>query len=314
MGVWLAAAVMGCAGSAPPEVPAPVVTAAVIVVSEPAASASAAAAAPGAPPGEVKRRWALDHVGKLSGDGLKLRVFWDASTKELKALRAQYDQECQSSGDKVTCTAAAAIAEQLGQTMHELEPRYVAMCQAGEMIACARLALYWPCHHPDRGLSLTHRLMCEGLVATPEHLAAEGKAVDKQRPALAGARALGVRACDAGIAAGCVAAAASFEPKPSDVKRAVELYRRGCELGSWMGCKRAFEVGRDEAAAKKQLDLALAACDGGDGTACAYAGGQRAAGAGVPRDAAAARALYQRACEKKVSHACDDLARMEREK
>jgi hypothetical protein len=325
--VWLATAIIAGCGASPAPEPvqaAPfVLTAMATAEPAPAATASATAApapAPAVSAAETKRRWALDYVGKLSGDGLKLRVFWETPVSELKALRTQYDGECKS-GDKDACLATAALAEQLGQTMDALEAQYTAMCKAGDLVACARLSLYWPCHHPDREVKLTHRIKCDGLSLVPELLKTEGKGA-----ALTGARALGMKACDGGVAAGCVAAAASFEPRPSDPKRAVELHLRGCDLGSWMGCKRAFEVGREaqkkapelgpriEAAAKKQLDLALAACDGGDGTACAYAGGQRAAGAGVPRDVAAARALYKRACDAKVNYACDDLARVEREK
>lgn len=314
---------------APPNVPvaAPVATASATAVTVATASVGVAEAPKGAPAADPRRVWALAYVGKLSGDALQLRRFWSAKRPELEALVAQYDREC-GAGEAIACTAAAALAEQLGQGMETRAAAYVKACKAGELVACARLSLLWPCHHVNHEVRLTHRMKCDGLDAADALLGEEGLPSHAKHHRLVGARVLGKRACDGGVAAGCAAVGASYEERPNDLQQAVEVYARGCELGSFGACRRAFQVGREarkaslapdlgaraDAAAKKQLALAMDACDAGDPTACALAAAQVAEGGGVPRSVAEARALYQRACDGKVDHACDDLARLPKER
>jgi TPR repeat protein len=172
-------------------------------------------------------------------------------------------------GEAAACTDAGVLREQRGEPGVAAE-RYEAGCAGGDSAGCHDLAL----------------------------LARDGRGAARDA---ARALALAARACDGGVAAGCLLAGelALHGDPPS----AEEHLRRACELGDLRGCALA-----DAARAGPRVvgeERARLRCDEGELAAC-----HNLAILVEPRDAPRAAALYDRACSGGSSLACSNLGRL----
>ncbi len=137
----------------------------------------------------------------------------------------------------------------------------------------------------------------------------------------AAARGYFEAACEAGVAAGCVALASVLERGDGaaiarDEKRARTLYERACDGGNLEGCTRLghmVERGlggwvKDDAAAVK---LYQRACDGGQQLGCVHLASAYLSGKGnLTRDAVHAVELLEASCDAHEQAACAKLADM----
>jgi len=246
-------------------------------------TATATSSASAAPPVDPRRQLAIDFLGWKTSDfiGLK-RISLPRSERE--RLHAEAKKACKA-GDMLGCTLDAFWTEWDDQNEAAARLLHLKACEANEMIACARIAQHWACFYPDETVLLTHRMICNA--ADPIALFLMDKGTDRenaQRSGLSGARALGMKACDAGIAAGCVTVASSYEQAVGDLEKARVLYARACDMGHWNGCERARFVSQGlsnsspEAAewvaeyAGKGVALLAKACDEGVLGVCGLAG------------------------------------------
>lgn len=188
-------------------------------------------------------------------------------------------------GDLQACTALGhALMDRRG--VEEDMPRAITLfrkaCDGGEPQACLAMgratgsggieALY----EPERSVR-HHTFACDkGIVAACSELAlakAEGRGTPPDR---VGAKPLAERACDVGIAVGCVTLAAILIGEQGDesVTAAAELFERACALGesqaSVWACARVAQLKatgkgfvRDEAKARVAFDRACAAAIAG---------------------------------------------------
>ena len=124
------------------------------------------------------------------------------------------------------------------------------------------------------------------------------------------AAALFAKACAGGHADACLLEAdarAEGRGVERDAERAGQLFQKACELGKPAGCTGVgvLELRRGTAAnLGRAAGLFRRACDDGDGAGCANLAALQEAGFGVPRDGAAARASYAKACAQGYEAAC----------
>jgi hypothetical protein len=131
-----------------------------------------------------------------------------------------------------------------------------------------------------------------------------------------------VAECDRGNPTGCTAAGNLLAMKNREPERQVVLYTRACELGALLGCTNLGATLRMSNGTVWRANFACAAdlftraCDGDEPWGCAMLGFAYADGEGVATDAAAARRVMEKACNKKnatpadVAFACESYASM----
>ncbi len=123
-------------------------------------------------------------------------------------------------------------------------------------------------------------------------------------------------ACEQGFGPMCSELGASYRwrtgDEPPDMERALESYRRGCELGDAHGCRRTRmtfdELAPDDEPPPERVRYDRLACRMGDGDACSDAGRGLERGHGVPVDLPLARAHYEAGCDLGSWRACNNLA------
>jgi hypothetical protein len=134
-------------------------------------------------------------------------------------------------------------------------------------------------------------------------------------------RIANVSECDAGWGVTCGQAGWAYykgEGAPENDERALELFRRGCELKSEWSCgmtgiihAQGHGVRKDPVEGARWLTKGCETADPtrADGQSCDRLGRLYATGSGVPKDLTRARSLFKRACDQKYQLACDDLAK-----
>jgi ankyrin repeat protein len=134
-------------------------------------------------------------------------------------------------------------------------------------------------------------------------------------------RIANVSECDAGWGVTCAQAGWAYykgEGAPENDERALELFRRGCELKSEWSCgmtgiiyAQGHGVRKDPVEGARWLKKGCETTDPtrADGQSCDRLGRLYATGSGVPKDLTRARSLFKRACDQKYQAACDDLAK-----
>lgn len=129
------------------------------------------------------------------------------------------------------------------------------------------------------------------------------------------------RACEDGIAAGCVMAANRYSREGTELEphrhQGTRLFERGCKLGSRPACARAAagylheaEHFADEARRAQAVELSREACSHGDADACTVLA-EATISPALPeekRDYAEARRLVKEACEGGWARACNHHA------
>ena len=199
---------------------------------------------------------------------------------------------------------------------------YEKACTAGAGLGCALLgAMYLRGHgvDPDREKALRYaeraRVLwvaaCEGAEPRWCTYAASLTGRGGERGDLA--RAYDRRACDQGIAAGCVlvqgARLGLGTRERGDVER--ELSRL-CENGEPTACTGLASIERhapsDFGAARRAAELMVRACELGNRDACMEAGVLSEIGEWLPHDEAATRRRLGTACERGLAEACLYLA------
>ncbi len=271
-----------------------------------------------APPLQVdgssaKRKLTIELVRRTSGDLTMGRAGDRLSADERARLTAEAKGDC-AKGYLPACTLHGALVDLAGEQAPLAAASFVQACKGGDMLACARLALDWPCFHPES--NIRKKLVC------PDDLKAQlvaQSAGDKAAPAagLEGSRALGQKACDALEPVGCVAVASSLEEAAEDRKHAFPLYERACEMGDYLGCERAVRIARqsiedDKTAqvtrrkdAERALPMLLPGCDAGDGRVCAELASYFEGSWGAPADMPRAKGFHQKACAGGVRESCE---------
>lgn len=123
-------------------------------------------------------------------------------------------------------------------------------------------------------------------------------------------------ACEQGFGPMCSELGANYRwptgDEPPDLERALESYRRGCELGDAYGCRRTGmtfdELAPDDERPPERVYYDRLACRMGDGDACSDAGKGLERGHSVPVDLPLARAHYEAGCDLGSWRACNNLA------
>jgi TPR repeat protein len=115
------------------------------------------------------------------------------------------------------------------------------------------------------------------------------------------------RACDGGLALGCVHQ--GYATRPHD-DRVIAVYERGCQLGSPSGC---LDAGAQLWNQRKDYGAAVArwrlACDGGHPIACEnLAALVHRDGVTAPKDLSKAAELFMAACDRGRAESCFELA------
>lgn len=196
---------------------------------------------------------------------------------------------------------------------------YEKACTAGAGLGCALLgAMYLHGHgvDPDREKAFRYGARaralwvaaCEGAEPRWCTYAASLTGRDGERADLS--RAYDRRACDQGIAAGCVLVqVARLGLDTGGVKR--ELSRL-CDDGEPTACTGLASIerrtSRDADATRRAAELTLRACEIGNRDACMEAGVLSELGESLPRDEAATRRRLGSACERGLAEACLYLA------
>lgn len=129
------------------------------------------------------------------------------------------------------------------------------------------------------------------------------------------------RACEDGVAAGCVMAARRYSREGTDLEphqhQGTRLFERGCNLGSRPACARAAagylheaEFFADDARRVTAVELVRAACKEGDADACTVLAEASISPtiAEEQRNYAEARRLVKQACEAGWAKACNHYA------
>ena len=134
-------------------------------------------------------------------------------------------------------------------------------------------------------------------------------------------RIANVSECDAGWGVTCGQAGWAYykgEGAPENDERALELFRRGCELKSEWCCgmtgiiyAQGHGVRKDPVEGARWLTKGCEPPDPkrADEQSCDRLGRLYATGQGVPKDLTRARSYFKRACDQKYQAACDNLAK-----
>lgn len=199
---------------------------------------------------------------------------------------------------------------------------YEKACTAGAGLGCALLgAMYLHGHgvDPDREKALRYAeraralwvAACEGAEPRWCTYAALLTGRDGERGDLA--RAYDRRACDQGIAAGCVLVQVGRLGLGTGGRDNVEReLSRLCEDGEPTACTGLASLerraSRDAGARRRAAELTVRACELGNRDACMEAGVLSDLGEWLPRDEAATRRRFGSACERGLAEACLYLA------
>lgn len=144
---------------------------------------------------------------------------------------------------------------------------------------------------------------CTGLGGLLRAGLAAGKVSDDGAAALAAF----LKACEGGEAASCVAGGEmSYQGLgvAKDSKAAEELFEKACTAGEPMGCNDMGIVLADKKETSKAAGYYEKACNDKSALGCVGLGLLARDGRGVPKDAARAKALFDRACKAGVQVGC----------
>ena len=125
---------------------------------------------------------------------------------------------------------------------------------------------------------------------------------------------LNQRACDAGVAVGCLEAArARLQLGKTDAAGFTKELDKLCTGGEFAACGvlAALLVLGEKGVAKdtkRGMELLVRACDGGDKHSCFQLGVEHASGQHVKQDFAATTRAFDRACDRALSKACVAIA------
>lgn len=276
------------------------------------ASARAGIGAPiQADPAEPKRKLAQGLVRRAALDLTEGRAGDSLPADQRRSMDDEAKAACERS-DPLACTLHGGLVESAGGDAGQSTAAYIRGCSGGDMLACARLALYWPCHHPES--RLRYKVTCPDDLKA--HLVAISPDPGAQTAGIEGARLAGQRACDAGEPVGCVALAQSLEEIDGDKKRAFSLLERACEMGSYSGCERAVRTARqslddDKAAqiarrkwAERALPMLVSGCRAKNELVCAELAAYYEGSWGAPADMPQAKVHHLEACALGLKESC----------
>lgn len=194
-------------------------------------------------------------------------------------------------------------------------------CDDGNGYACAQLALVQARKRTRSGDRHARRLLDRGCeLDSPRSCFAAAQSRrygwlghDEDED---GAARLYIQACELDARMGCTEGGYWLENRGED-KRAVELYRRGCDAGRPQSCHNlgvAYAVGVGGAPdIEHAVVLYEHACKLGAAGACSDLGWRVRDGVGAERDLARAEALLRRSCELGGVGGCDMLASLLRD-
>lgn len=248
----------------------------------------------------------------------------DTDDTWLRRLRVQVDpvyfarlEDC-SAGDDDACFEAGWLGVEGLTTVDvgELAWRLLAQtCERGHERSCGTVLA--GSQTPDRAAWAEHQCV-QGDVLTCVRLwdfaywrwddAGRETAFDVTWAALA---------CDQGFGPACTDLGNAYRwrtgDEPPDMEGALENYRRGCELGDAVGCRRvglALDALSPEGEPEpERLRYDQLACRMGDGRSCSDAGWGLEHGNDAPINRPLARAYYEAGCDLGSWSACNNLGR-----
>lgn len=264
-----------------------------------------------ADPADPKRKLAVSLVRRAALDLTESHAGDDLSADRRRSLTDEATAACDGS-DPLACALLGGLIESAGGDAGQSSAAFIKGCSGGDMLSCARLALFWPCHHAES--RLRYKVTCPDELKA--HLLAISPDPAAQTAGVEGARLAGQRACDAGEPLGCVALGQSWEEIDGNRKRAFPLYEHACELGSYSGCERAVHTARqslddDKAAqaarrrwAERALPMLLTACKAKNVLACAETAAYYEGSWGAPADMPQAKVYHLEACSLGLKESC----------
>ena len=114
------------------------------------------------------------------------------------------------------------------------------------------------------------------------------------------------KSCDGGTLGACLRASMQFDAlgTPEGSARALAIRTKACERGDTASC---MAHAKSQPPSAESFAMYDTACKSGDGEACESAAEMVDSGSGVPKNPAAAKLLYVRACNEKVASSCKKL-------